>query len=131
MTRRSVVVLAWLIVAGIGAQAVLAGQGWFQTPSLIGLHGGAGHGVLGLTVIAVVVSLVARLGWATVAGWLVLLAGLTGQTGLGYVGRRSGVALASSLHIPLGVALFGLSVAIAVLLTVRSDARREVTDRAG
>jgi hypothetical protein len=49
----------------------------------------------------------------------IAVVGLIGQTGLGYAGRRSGIALASSVHIPLGVALLGLTVAVAVLATVR------------
>lgn len=119
MSHRVVVALSWLVVAGIGAQAVLAGQGWFVDPLLIGLHGGIGHGVLGLAVLSVVGMLLARMGPLRLGLALLLLAGLIGQTGLGYAGRRSEIALASSLHIPLGVGLFGLSVAIAMLLSLR------------
>lgn len=119
MSHRAVVVLSWLVVLGIGAQAVLAGQGWFVDPLLIGLHGGLGHGVLGLTVLAILAALFARIGVGRVALLAVLLVGLIGQTGLGYAGRRSEIALASSLHVPLGVGLFGLSVAVAMLLSLR------------
>ncbi len=116
-------ILAWLVLAGIAVQAVLAGQGWFQDQNLISLHGGIGHGVLGLALATLALSLVARVGWGLVLLAGLLLFGLIGQTGLGYVGRRSGIALASSLHIPLGVGLFGLSVALALLITLRVGVR--------
>lgn len=113
------VVLAWAIPAGVLVQAALAGQAWFFSPALFGLHGGVGHGVLSLALLAAVLAWVVPL--SRTAGLLatLTLAALVGQTGLGYVGRRSEVALASSLHIPLGVAILGVSVATAVLLTVR------------
>lgn len=116
-------ILSWLVLAGIAVQAVLAGQGWFQDQNLMSLHGGIGHGVLALAVATVGLALAARIGWGLVLLGGVLLLGLVGQTGLGYAGRRSGIALASSLHIPLGVGLFGLSVALALLITLRIGVR--------
>jgi hypothetical protein len=112
--------LVWLVPAGILVQAVLAGQGWFVDQGLLVLHGGIGHGVLTLALL--------------VAGWtwwrrpspmVVALAtagvlGLIAQTGLGYTGRRGGVALASSLHIPLGTVLLASSVVLAVLVSLRA-----------
>lgn len=118
LTRRILVTLAWLVPAGVLTQAVLAGQALFVSPSLFGLHGGVGHGVLALAIVT------AGLAWTTgrsrVAAAMASLAvlGLIGQTGLGYVGHRTGAPLASALHVPLGVALVGLTVATAVLLTV-------------
>lgn len=117
-------VLAWLVPAGVLVQAALAGQAWFGSPALFGLHGGLGHGVLALSLV------VAGLAWfvrvSPVAAGLATLSvvALIGQTGLGYAGRRGGVGIASSLHVPLGVAIVGLTVAAAVLITVRlRDAR--------
>lgn len=121
MTARLAMVVGWGVVAGIAAQALLAGQGWFQDPSLISLHGGIGHGVLGLAVILVGLTVVGRLGWGLVALAGLQLVGLIGQTGMGYAGRRSGIATASALHIPLGVLLFGLSVALVLLLSLRAS----------
>lgn len=118
-TLKLLTILAWLVLAGIAVQAVLAGQGWFQDQNLISLHGGIGHGVLGLAVATLGLALVARVGLGLVLLAGLQLVGLIGQTGLGYAGRRSGIALASSLHIPLGVGLFGLSVAFALLITLR------------
>jgi hypothetical protein len=115
---RILLVTAWLVPLGVLVQAALAGQALFISPALFGLHGGIGHGVLVLAV------LTAGLAWwvrssrpAAIAASLAVLA-LIGQTGLGYVGHRGRVALASSLHVPLGVAILGLSVAVAVLVTV-------------
>lgn len=117
---------AWLVVAGILAQAVLAGQGWFLDQSMFALHGGLGHGVLLLAVVAATLSWIAAPRWVAVLA-TVMLVGLVGQTGLGYVGRRGGTALASAAHIPLGVALLGAAVAVALGATL---ARRGPTSGA-
>jgi hypothetical protein len=115
---RPLVVASWVIPVVVLVQAVLAGQAWFVDPGLFGLHGGLGHGVLLLS------ALVATFAWLvptsrTVAVLASLTAlGLVGQTGLGYAGHRGQLAAASAAHVPLGVALLGLSVAVAVLLTV-------------
>jgi hypothetical protein len=116
--------LSWSIPVGILLQAVLAGQAWFVSPSLFGLHGGVGHGVLALSIVTAGLLWVARTDrTAALVASLVVL-GLVGQTGLGYAGHRSGIAAASSLHIPLGVTLFGMSLAVAVLLSVRGHTGR-------
>ena len=118
---RATSMLSWVVVAGVLAQAVLAGQGWFAgQQGLFGLHGGIGHGVVTVAIV------VAAGSWVLGAGRLIpLLASanvvlLIAQTGLGYTGRRGGVAIASSLHVPLGVAILGVAVAVAVLLAVRA-----------
>lgn len=116
------VATAWLVVLGILAQAALAGQGWFADPALFGLHGGLGNGVLALAVLAAVLTWMAAPRWvATLATATVL--GLIGQTGLGYVGRRGGVAAASALHVPVGAALLGAAVAVAVGTTIGARQR--------
>jgi hypothetical protein len=119
-------VLAWTVPAGILVQAVLAGQAWFVSPALFGLHGGVGHGVLALSVVTA--GLLWLVDGARTAALLasVVVLGLVGQTGLGYAGHRTGIAAASSVHVPLGVTLFGLSLAVAVLLAVRDTTRRTV-----
>ena len=113
---RGLVVVAWLVPIGILLQAVLAGQGWFVEPSLISTHGGIGHGVLGLTVIATALAWWLRPNWTVVSLTTASLLGLIAQTGLGYTGRRGGVGLASSIHIPLGTLLFATTLVVAVLL---------------
>lgn len=121
---RVVRVLAWTVPVGILLQAVLAGQAWFVSPTLFGLHGGVGHGVLALSIVTA--GLLWSAGGGRTAALLasVVVLGLIGQTGLGYAGHRTGIAAASSLHIPLGVTLFGVSLAVAVLLAVRETPRR-------
>ena len=122
--RRALGVVAWLVPAGVFAQAVLAGQGWFVDQGLISLHGGVGHGVLALAVLTAGLAWWLRPSWAVVALASLSLVGLIGQTGLGYAGRRSGLALASSLHIPLGTALLASTLVVAVLLVVGGDRSR-------
>jgi hypothetical protein len=117
---RPLVLAAWVIPVGVLMQAVLAGQGWFVDQGLFAMHGAIGHGVL------LVSALVATFTWlvgttrvvAILASLMAL--GLVGQTGLGYAGRRGELAAASAAHVPLGVGLLGLSVAVAVLLTVHA-----------
>lgn len=117
------VATTWLVVLGILAQAALAGQGWFADPTLFGLHGGLGHGVLALAVLAAVLAWVAAPRWVAILSTATVL-GLVGQTGLGYVGRRGGVAAASALHVPVGVALLGAAVAVALGATLGARQRR-------
>ena len=114
--HRALTVVAWFVPIGILLQAVLAGQGWFVHPALLTTHGGIGHGVLGLAVIAAGLAWWLRPNWAVVGLTTASLLGLIAQTGLGYTGRRGGVALASSLHIPLGTLLFATTLVVAVLL---------------
>jgi hypothetical protein len=117
---RALLVVAWIVPLGVFAQAVLAGQGWFLDPSLFALHGGIGHGVL------LVSAVVATFAWllptsrttATLATLTALA--LIGQTGLGYAGRRGELAVASAAHVPLGVAILGLSVVVAALWTAQA-----------
>lgn len=122
--HRALVVVAWLVPIGVLLQAALAGQGWFVHQALITTHGGIGHGVLGLSLIATALAWWVRPNWTVVALTSASLLGLIAQTGLGYTGRRGGVALASSVHIPLGTLLFATTLVVAVLLLVdRAPAR--------
>ena len=115
---RALVPLAWLDPAGILVQAVLAGQAIFVSPSLFGLHGGVGHGVLLLAILTAVLAWANRRRPAAWLGMGVVVA-LVAQIGLGYTGHRAGMASASAWHVALGVALLGTSVAVAMLLTLR------------
>jgi hypothetical protein len=118
-TTRLLRIAAWAVAAGILAQAALAGQALFVDGALFGLHGGLGHGVLLIAIATTILALVGRAGATAVVLSVLLVGGLLAQTGLGYVGHRTASAMASSLHIPLGVALLGLSVALATVVTVR------------
>jgi hypothetical protein len=121
---RPLVYGAWVVPVVVFFQAILAGQGWFVDGRLFGLHGGLGHGVLLLTaVVATFAWLVGSSRVVAVVATLVAL-GMIAQTGLGYAGRRGELAVASAVHVPLGVALLGASVAVAVLLTVHARSAR-------
>ncbi|MTV27596.1 hypothetical protein FTX61_19575 [Nitriliruptoraceae bacterium ZYF776] len=117
---RALTVAAWLIPVGILAQAVLAGQGLYLDPSLFGLHGGIGHGVLLLALLAASFIWAARFPRHVGVLASLTVVGLLGQVGLGYAGRRSALEAASAVHVPLGVTLLGLSVVVAVLVTQHS-----------
>lgn len=110
--------IAWLVVVGVLAQAALAGQALYVDRDLFGLHGGIGHGVLTLSLVAAVLAWIApvRRSAAVVASLTVLA--LVAQTGLGYTAHRGGAVAAGSLHIPLGVLILGAAVAVAVLVSV-------------
>jgi hypothetical protein len=116
---RALAVMAWLVTLGVMAQAVLAGQAWFVSPELFGLHGGIGHGVLLLSVLLATFAWLAQTPRTVALLATLSVVGLVGQTGLGYAGRRGELAVASAAHVPLGVAVLGLTVAVAVLLSVR------------
>ena len=65
---------------------------------------------MALTVLALVTRLAL---WARATAML-LVVGSFLQIGLGYAGHRGGLAVASAVHVPLGVALLGMAVAVAV-----------------
>lgn len=107
-----------LLTALILVQAALAGQHLFEG-SAIALHGYLGNASFALgIVIAVLVGLTRGAPWWLLALATALLAGLFGQTGLGYVGRDT--AAAAAWHIPLGVTLFGLATIMATVTVGRA-----------
>jgi len=112
---RLIAVTANIIPVGVLSIAVLAGQGLFVETSAFTLHAAIGHM---LTLLAV---LMATFLWLLRAYRYALLAALQAvllvtQTGLGYAGRRGSIAIASALHIPVGVATFGLGLLLATWL---------------
>jgi hypothetical protein len=110
----------WLTVAAIMVQAVLAGSGLFGSPGLFELHGWIGSGVLVLAAVASLLAFVARQGAVVTFGSVILAAASISQIGMGYAGRRGGNVDLSAIHVPVGVAMLGLAVAIAVLATVEA-----------
>lgn len=115
---RVITFIALLLPVGVLVTAVLAGQGLFVDGGMFALHAALGHM---MTLLAV---LVATFLWLLKAYRYALLATaqaalFVAQTGLGYAGRRGGVAVASSVHIPLGVALFGVGLILALWLVQR------------
>lgn len=100
------VTLAALVFVGVLVQAALAGQ-HIAFESSITLHGVIGNAMFAFQ--AILLALVIFKGMSRevklTAGAMVLF--LVAQTGLGYAGREAEGLVA--LHIPLGVALFGLA----------------------
>ncbi len=115
---RTLRTLAWIVPALILAQAGLAGPAQFVRPSLFEVHGLIGSGVLVIAGLVLVMAFVARQGGGVLLLALLVAAGLFAQIGLGYLGHRAGLTAASVVHIPLGVLLLGLSVVVAMLLTI-------------
>jgi len=99
--------LAGLAVIGVFVQAVLAGQHIaFDSP--IELHGFIGSAVFALQAAIVVLVFMDRASAEIKVTALVIIGLLFAQIGLGYASRSGGHAL-NAWHIPLGVALFGMS----------------------
>lgn len=104
------VILAWAIAALVLVQAALAGQFVNTSPNLVSAHRYLAEAMpliaVGLAVLAWFNRRVVgpRLLGCSIA--MVLL--MVGQTGLGFAGRSS--ANSAAIHIPLGVALFGLAI---------------------
>lgn len=125
--RQWLIPLAWLVPTGILIQAVLAGRGLFVDPTLFGLHGNLGNALLLIAVAVAVLAWMSKAGNAAVLLALLTTVGMVAQIGLGYAGRRSAAIEASATHVPLGVALLGLSVAVALLLMRDRDRSGEAT----
>lgn len=118
--RRLLATTLWLTVAAIMTQAILAGSGLFGSPDLFELHGWIGSGVLVLAAVATLLAFIGRQGAVVTFGSVILAAASISQIGMGYAGRRGGNVTLSALHVPLGVAMLGLAVAIAVLATLQA-----------
>lgn len=102
-------VLAGVLALGILVQAVLAGQSNRLFGSIeIEVHAAVGNVILLVAVAQLALVLLARRSGhriVVVAGFVVAV---VGQIGLGYAARE--VLGPAAWHVPLGVALFGLSV---------------------
>lgn len=97
-------------------QAALAGQALFSTTGFE-VHGYIGNASFALGLVGALLAFASRAGRGFLTASAVLLVALFAQTGLGYVGRET--ASAAQIHVPLGVATFGLTIAITVVLAVR------------
>jgi len=122
-----IITLSWANGIIVLLMALLGGR-FFVEPSVIDVHGYIGN--LFFVLVLVQAGLLVMAG---ISGWLgKLLMGLSivsallvvAQLGLGYSGRESATAM--SFHIPNGVLIFGLSVAIISQLPhVRAAERAE------
>ncbi len=99
-------VVLYAIPALVLVQAALAGQYLFDAQSIT-LHGILGNVTFAATVVGVVLAGVRRSSGLVFALAVALAALAFAQVGLGYVGRET--LAAASWHIPVGVAIFGLS----------------------
>ncbi len=104
--RRAFLVLAWVLPALVLVQAALAGQHLFEGAG-ISLHGILGEVTFALTLVGVALAVVGRADGPLFAASVGLLALAFSQVGLGFVGRDT--ASAAAWHIPVGVAIFGLT----------------------
>lgn len=118
-TSRLVPAMGWLIAASILLQAALAGSGQFLGTQVMEVHGWIGAGVFLLAALLLIITFFGRYAGAAVFCSLLLVLGSFAQIGLGYMGRRAGFSVASAAHIPLGVLLFGLAVAVATVVMAR------------
>lgn len=118
LAARTLPVLAWTVPVLVVVQAVLIGQAQFGgAPGLVGVHGTVGNVTFLVSALALAAALVARRSGpellALFAGVLLIFA----QTGLGYLGHRAGIGVASSVHVGLGVALTVVTTLAAALVT--------------
>lgn len=107
---------ATLLAGAVLLQAALAGQFMASTSSLIDAHRVVAEVIpLGALVLVVLAARVrraarglARLLWWSIAGLVLVVV----QTGIGFAGRSS--SSSAAVHIPLGVAVFGAFLTIAL-----------------
>jgi hypothetical protein len=109
-------ILAYLLPVLVLVQAALAGRHLFEASS-ISVHGVLGELTFALTVVGLVLAVVRRWDGLVFAVAVALVALTFAQVGLGFVGRDT--AAAAAWHIPVGVAIFGLTTYQLALLTRR------------
>ena len=102
-----------LTTLAVFIQAVLAGRGQFVDRTFLDIHGYVANALFLLVIAQVALAVLAGISGPLrmpVLGLNVALLILVfSQIGLGYAGRENGTA--ASLHVPLGVLIFGLTVA--------------------
>jgi hypothetical protein len=101
-----------LLVVLVLVQATMAGQALFEGFDIV-IHGYVGIASFTLCVVLLALSLFGRLSRPLMVLAAVNMVLLFGQTGLGYVGRDE--TWAASVHVPLGVTIFGLTMVQATL----------------
>jgi len=123
LTDRMLTIFISLLVL---TQAALAGHSRRLGGSInIEIHGMVGNGVFTLLIVSAVIATVTRAGTARLATLAALIVLATAQIGLGYVGRTS--TEAAGWHVPLGVAIFGLTI-YNLVLNRAQHARRDLGD---
>lgn len=123
LTDRMLTIFISLLVL---TQAALAGHSNKLFGSInIEIHGMIGNAVFTLLVVSLVIAAVTRAGTARLATMAALTVLATAQIGLGYMGRNS--TEAAGWHVPLGVAIFGLTI-YNLVLNRAQHARRNAAD---
>ena len=106
--------VAWSVPILIVVQAAMIGQTLYGSDSLVALHGSTGNLTFLLAVVALALAWRARRSGSALLLSLTTVLLLFAQTGLGYLGHRNGLTLASSVHVTLGVLVMGVSAAAAM-----------------
>ncbi len=105
--RSAELVVGAIVVVTVLIQAVLAGQHVaFEAP--IELHGMLGSAVFVAQIVLIVLVFMDKASTETKVTTIILFSGLFAQIGLGYA-ARSGPDAITAVHIPFGVAIFGLT----------------------
>ena len=120
MTRiaaRVLLPVAWSVPVLIVIQAVMIGQTFYGSGSLIALHGSTGNLTFLLAAATLAAAWLARRSGLTLLLTFVTVLLLFVQIGSGYLGHRTGIALASSTHMGLGVLVTAVSAAAAMRCT--------------
>jgi hypothetical protein len=119
--------VAWSVPSLVVVQAAMIGRTFYGSGSLIALHGSTGN----LTFLLAALTL--ALAWTARRSGIALLLTFTtvlilfAQIGSGYLGHRYGIALASSVHITLGVLVTAISAAAAMRCTTERGTERAAT----
>jgi hypothetical protein len=115
--------VASLVALFIFIQAVLAGQFTYNEPDLKDVHEIGGNVLFMASLVQLALAWLTRDAWRfhMVAWSAVIVALITAQIGLGYLGRDE--ADAAAVHIPLGVFLFALASIVAMLAAMDEKAK--------
>lgn len=109
--------VAWSVPVLIVAQAAMIGQTLYGSSSLIALHGSTGNLTFLLAVATLALAWRARRSGPALLLTFATVVLLFAQTGLGYLGHRTGLMVASSVHVALGVLVTGVAAAAAMRCT--------------
>jgi hypothetical protein len=109
-----------VLVILVLTQAAMAGQALFEGFDIL-IHGYVGNASFTLGVVLLGVALFGRLPKPLMILAALNMVALFGQTGLGYVGREQ--SLAASIHVPLGVTIFGITMVQTTLAIIEYQRR--------
>lgn len=109
--------VAWSVPALIVVQATMIGQTFYGSSSLIAAHGSLGNLTFVLATVTLALAWVARRSGVTLLLTFLTVLLLFAQIGSGYLGHRTGITVASSAHIALGVLVTAISAAAAMRCT--------------